>query len=180
MPIIIALALGRAHSFCRGSPVSASADPPVASAAEGFTRRAVVAVADLVGYSIIMSTDGELTHTRWMAFLNESLRPLASVHGSSFLKSTGDGVVVEFATADDGFAWAMAVQQAARAVNQISLPPIAFRIAIECGDLCTPGDDIYGVAINVAARLQEVAPPGGIALTRTGLGALSVLPRCAN
>jgi adenylate cyclase len=150
-----------------------SQGPTAASAANQGERRPVaVAVADIVGYSILMSTDSERTHARWMSLLQGTLRPLAETHGSQFLKSTGDGVIVQFPTVVDAYAWAEAVQAAVRATEVATLPPIAFRIAIDYGELYVTADDVYGNAINIAARLQELAPPGGIALTRDALDEL--------
>ena len=127
---------------------------------------AAVAIADIVGYTILMSTEGELTHALWMTLFNDTLRPLALKHGSTFLKSTGDGVVVQFPTVADALAWGVAVQHSARATDNEALPPIAFRIAIDYGEMHRTDDDIYGVVVNAAARLQKLTPPGGIALTK--------------
>src|SRR3954447_24121411 len=62
----------------------------------GQLLTAAVAFADIVGYSILMSTEGEQTYARWMTLLDGTLRPLARAHGSTLLKSTGDGVVAQF------------------------------------------------------------------------------------
>ena len=130
-------------------------------------RTAAVAFADIVGYSILMSTDGERTHARWMNLLNGTLKPLARRCGSTLIKSTGDGVVADFPTAADAFAWAKAIQLASFQSDLPTLPPVAFRIAIHHGEMVQTGEDIYGTAVNIAARLQEHAPPGGILLTKT-------------
>ena len=138
----------------------------------GITRPlgySAVVAADIVGYSILMGTLGEITHARWMGLLNATLRPLARQYGCSFLKSTGDGVVATFPTAADAFAWARAVQRIANASDVAPSPPIAFRVAIHCGELVATDDDIYGVAVNIVSRLQEIAPPGGIAVSRTAV-----------
>jgi adenylate cyclase len=148
----------------------AESDGPTVEASAGIPGRllvAAVAFADIVGYSILMSTEGELTYARWMTLLNATLRPLARAHGSTLVKSTGDGVVAQFRTAVDAFAWAEAVQRAARLSDLAAMPPIAFRIAIAYGEMHTTDDDVYGAVVNIAARLQELAPPGGIALTKT-------------
>jgi class 3 adenylate cyclase/TolB-like protein len=132
-------------------------------------RTAAIAFADIVGYSILMSTEGEQTHARWMTLLNGTLKPLARRHGSTLVKSTGDGVVASFPTVGDAFAWAREVQHATLSSDLPTLPPIAFRIAIHYGEMLQTPEDIYGAAVNAAARLQEHAPPGGILLTRAAL-----------
>jgi adenylate cyclase len=149
-----------------------SGDPGSEPLAENQRQWAAIAIADIVGYSILMSSEGELTLARWMSLYRGTLQPLAQKHGCQFLKSTGDGVIAQFPTVADAFAWAQAVQGSTRATDAGTLPPVAFRVAIDCGEMYTTHDDVYGVVVNVAARLQEVAPPGGIALTKTALDAL--------
>src|SRR5690242_19552614 len=131
----------------------------------GERRLAAVAVADIVGYTVLMSTEGERTHARWMTLLYRTVRPLAQKYGSAKLKSTGDGVVAQFPTVSNAFAWAKSVQHAAADSDDVTQPPITFRIAIDYGEMHTTDEDVYGNVVNVAARLQEIAPPGGIALT---------------
>ena len=103
-----------------------------------------------------MSTEGDLTHSRWMELFNDTLRPLAHEQNCGFFKSTGDGAVVQFPTAAQAFGWAQAVQRAAIASDVAATVPLALRVGIDCGDLRVTGEDIYGVAVNVAARLQEI------------------------
>lgn len=121
--------------------------------------------ADIVGYTILMGVDPDRTHASWMQLLNTVLRPEAQARGSRIVKSTGDGVVADLPSVADALAWAEAVHQAARAIDAPHLPPITFRIAIAVGDIEATDEDIYGDCVNVAARLQEHAPPGGIAMT---------------
>ena len=147
------------------------------SAAEPEKRQtAAVAFADIVGYSILMSTDGDATHRRWMQLLHHVLRPLALENGSNVVKSTGDGVVADFPTVSSAFAWAGAVQRATNASGGPGGVPLAFRIAIDYGEMFITDEDVYGVAVNIAARLQHHAPPGGIAITETALNLLSNPP----
>src|SRR5690348_4370309 len=112
--------------------MSESAEPITRKPATQSDRvqKAAVAFADIVGYSILMATEGELTHSRWMTLLHGTLRPLARKHGSRVVRSTGDGIVAAFPPAVDAFAWAQAVQHAVRASDKPTLPPIAFRISI--------------------------------------------------
>jgi adenylate cyclase len=152
-----------------------SAEPTTRSLAglPGRRRLAAVVIADIVGYSILMSTEGELMLARWMSLLYDTMRPLAQQHGCTVFKSTGDGVVAQFPTVADAFAWAKAIQLATGAAEIATQPPIAFRMAIDYGEMHTRDDDVYGIVVNAAARLQEIAPPGGIVLTKAALGGVS-------
>jgi adenylate cyclase len=128
-------------------------------------RHAAVAFADIVGYTLLMSVEPERTHARWMELLFGVLRPLACNLGSTIVKSTGDGLLADFHSVADAHTWALAVQKHVRLTDRPDAPPIAFPIGIACGTVEATADDLYGECVNVAARLQEHAPPGGIALT---------------
>src|SRR5689334_23301521 len=97
----------------------------------GHRRSGAVAVADIVGYSTLMSTEGEATHARWMSLMHAILRPLAARHGSTLMKSTGDGVVAQFPTVVSAFSWAQAVQHGLIEGDVPSQPPITLRIALD-------------------------------------------------
>jgi adenylate cyclase len=137
---------------------------------------AAIAFADIVGYSILMSTSGEATHIRWMGLLHGTLRPIARKYGSTIVKSTGDGVMADFPSVADAFAWAESVQTATRATDNPALPPVTFRIAINHGEVRYTDEDVYGVPVNIAQRLQEHTPPGGIALTKAAFDLLPHVP----
>ncbi|MCC7282769.1 MAG: hypothetical protein IT556_10325 [Acetobacteraceae bacterium] len=154
--------------------VAADAASPVVRL--GQRRDAGIAFADIVGYSILMGVDGARTHARWMALLHGTLRPMAIRYGSQIVKSTGDGVVADFPDAAAAFAWAQAVQRAMAAEDHPDEPPIVFRLAIHSGEIYATHEDIYGDAVNLAARLQEHAPPGGIVMTGTARDSLSAPP----
>jgi adenylate cyclase len=132
-------------------------------------RLAAVAFVDIVGYSILMARDETRTHQRWMAILDEVIRPQLGHHGGRLVKSTGDGVLVEFPSAFAAVEWAREVQWCvhAAAPGDSVAPPVALRIAVHLGDVISTADDIYGDNVNVAARLQEYAEPGGIVLSET-------------
>jgi adenylate cyclase len=138
---------------------------------------AAVACADIVGYTILMGADPVATHGRWMRLLSTVLRPEARARGSRVVKSTGDGVLADFPTVSDALAWANAVHAATQHTDDAGLPPVAFRIAIAAGEIEATDEDIYGDCVNVAARLQELAPPGGIAITETARAELRDPPR---
>ena len=143
---------------CEAEPKTGTEGPAIRGLADGDRRQtAAVAFADIVGYSILMSTEGDATHLRWMELLHGTLRPLGWKHGSTVVKSTGDGVVADFPTVADAFAWAEAVQRATRATAGATVPPVAFRIAIDHGDMHVTDGDVYGTTVNIAARLQDRA-----------------------
>lgn len=130
-------------------------------------RLAAVAFIDIVGYTVLMSEEEETTHAHWMRVLRESVRPAASRNRGRIVKSTGDGVLAEFPSAHDAINWALEVQ--GDVAKNIEPGPgterIAARIAVHLGDVYSTDDDIYGSGVNVAARLQEHAEPGGIVLS---------------
>jgi adenylate cyclase len=131
-------------------------------------RLTAVAFADIVGYSILMADDEQGTLTRWTALLNDVLRPAAERHRGKIIKLTGDGVLAEFPSALDAVEWGKDVQHANRlagASEGAEQPRLVLRIAVHIGDVVTTDNDVYGDAINLAARLQEHAPPGGIVLS---------------
>ncbi len=138
---------------------------PAAASQSATHRHAAVAFADIVGYTLLMSLEPERTHARWMELLFGVLRPLARNLGSTIVKSTGDGVLADFRSVADAHTWALAVQKHVRLTDRPDAPPIAFRIGIACGPVEATADDVYGECVNIAARLQEHAPPGGIAMT---------------
>ena len=139
----------------------------------GERRLAAVAFVDIVGYTILMAEDETGTHRRWMALLAEIIRPSARQHHGRVVKSTGDGVLAEFPSAFDAVEWAREVQAAVHKKSReerSNHPPIALRIAVHIGDVMTTPDDIYGDGVNVAARLQEYAEPGGVLLSENVYG----------
>jgi adenylate cyclase len=127
-------------------------------------RLVAVAFVDIVGYSVLMAEDESRTHDRWMRVLAEIIRPASHRHRGRIVKSTGDGVLSEFPSALDAVEWAREVQRLLRKEQQ-DARPITLRISVHLGDVYTVDDDIYGDGVNVAARLQEYAEPGGIVLS---------------
>jgi adenylate cyclase len=145
-------------------------------------RLAAIAFVDIVGYSILMGHDETRTHQRWMAILETVIRPQTGQHRGKVVKSTGDGILAEFPSAFDAVEWALDVQRGVQSQGgNDPLPPIALRIAVHVGDIITTEFDVFGDGVNLAARLQEHAPAGGIVLSEAvhGLvrGSLSVEAR---
>jgi adenylate cyclase len=131
-------------------------------------RLAAVAFVDIVGYSVLMGRDETRTHQRWMSILDDIVRPQTAQHRGSIVKSTGDGVLTEFPSVLDAVEWAQSVQQSVTAGavdSETQFPPISLRISVHLGDLITTEFDVFGDGVNLAARLQEFAPAGGIVIS---------------
>jgi adenylate cyclase len=131
-------------------------------------RLAAIMAADVVGYSRLMGRDESGTLARLKGHRSERLEPALTRNGGRLVKLTGDGVLAEFGSAVDALRAAIEVQQAVAETNR-ELPEdtrIAFRIGVHLGDLIVDGDDLYGDGVNVAARLEAEAPPGGIIVSR--------------
>jgi adenylate cyclase len=129
-------------------------------------RLAAILAADVAGYSRLMSVDEEGTLAALKACRRELLDPKFADHRGRIVKTTGDGVLVEFASAVDAVRCAMAIQRAASERNAI-IPDdrrIEFRIGINVGDIIIDEGDIYGDGVNIAARVEARAVPGGICI----------------
>jgi adenylate cyclase len=130
-------------------------------------RLAAVLAADVVGYSRLMTADEEGTHRRLLTYRREVIEPKVREHRGRVVKSTGDGALVEFGSVVDAVRCALAMQQLLLARNA-GLPQsrrIEFRIGVSLGDVIVAPDDIYGHGVNLAARLEALAPPGGICIS---------------
>jgi class 3 adenylate cyclase/TolB-like protein/Flp pilus assembly protein TadD len=124
--------------------------------------------ADVAGYSRLMGTDEEGTHARLSALGRELLDPAIAVHGGTLIKKTGDGLLAEFASVVEAVRYAIEVQRGA-AERNAGLPPdrhIALRIGINLGDIIVEAGDIFGDGVNIAVRLEGLAEPGGIVVSR--------------
>jgi adenylate cyclase len=131
-------------------------------------RLAAILSADVVGYSRLMGIDEAGTLTRLKATRRDVIDPLIAAHSGRTFKLMGDGALVEFASAVDAVTCAIEVQKQIRERNS-GIPEdsqIQFRIGINVGDIIVEGDDIYGDGVNVAARIQALADPGGIYISR--------------
>ncbi|KFC64641.1 hypothetical protein FG93_05237 [Bosea sp. LC85] len=135
---------------------------------ESIRRRlAAILAADVVGYSRLMERDESNTHTLLMARWKEVLEPLVAHHQGRVFKRTGDGAFVEFGSAVNAVECAAALQQAMAAANS-GLPDdraIVLRVGVNLGDIMVEDSDLYGDGVNVAARLQTLASPGGVAIS---------------
>src|SRR5262249_12416880 len=133
------------------------------------TRRlAAILAADVAGYSRLMSVDEEGTHERLKAHLRELVEPKIREHHGRTVKNTGDGLLAEFPSVIDAVRCATEVQRgmADRNAETVEEKRITFRVGINLGDVIAEEDDIYGDGVNVAARLEALAEPGGICISR--------------
>src|SRR6476660_3073014 len=132
------------------------------------TRRlAAILAADVAGYSRLMGADEEGTRERLGVLRRELLDPKLAEHHGRIVKTTGDGFLVEFASVVDAVRCAVAVQQAMpeRNTGVAADNRIELRIGINLGDVIIEDDDIYGDGVNIAARLEGLAEPGGICIS---------------
>jgi adenylate cyclase len=134
------------------------------------TRKlSAILAADVVGYSRLMGVDEEGTLERFKAHRTELIDRKIAEHQGRIVKTTGDGLLVEFSSVVDAVRCAVEIQRD-MAERNADLPQdrrIDFRIGINLGDIIVDGDDIYGDGVNVAARLEALAAPGGICVSRT-------------
>ena len=137
--------------------------------AEGRVQRRLAAIlaADVVGYSRLMEADDEGTLARLKAIRREVFDPAIARHHGRLVKLVGDGALVEFASAVDAVLSAIAIQEQTTARGRIepSERRIIFRIGVNLGDVMVDGDDVYGDGVNIAARLEALADPGGILIS---------------
>jgi adenylate cyclase len=134
------------------------------------TRRlAAILAADVVGYSRLMGADEEGTHERVKAHLVELIDPKIHEHHGRVVKTTGDGVLAEFASVVDAVRCAGEIQRAMadRDLDLAEERRLRFRIGINLGDVIADGGDIYGDGVNIAVRLEGLAAPGGICISGT-------------
>jgi adenylate cyclase len=131
-------------------------------------KLAAILAADIVGYSRLMGADEEGTLARLKAHRRELIDPKIREHRGRIVKTTGDGLLVEFASVVDAVRCAAEIQRAMRD-READTPEgkrIAFRVGINLGDIILDEGDIYGDGVNVAARLEGLAEPGGICVSR--------------
>jgi TolB-like protein len=131
-------------------------------------RLAAILAADVAGYSRLMGEDEEGTHGQVTAHLRELVNPKIAEHRGRIVKNTGDGFLAEFASVVDAVRCAVEVQRRIAERNAATPPEkrIEFRIGINLGDVIAEEHDIFGDGVNVAARLEGLAEPGGICVSR--------------
>src|SRR5690242_7436923 len=132
-------------------------------------RLTAILAADVAGYSRLMGADEEGMLARLKAHRRELIDPKIREHRGRIVKTTGDGMLVEFASVVDAVRCAAEIQRGMldREAEIEEDRRIRFRIGINLGDIIVDGDDIFGDGVNVAARLEALADPGGICISRT-------------
>jgi adenylate cyclase len=137
-------------------------------AEERINRKlAAILAADVVGYSRLMASDEEGTLAALKRHRQTVFEPAVAAHHGRIVKLIGDGTIVEFASVVDAVNCALSVQRSGDSLQEENLqqPKIVLRIGINLGDVIIEGDDIYGDGVNIAARLEPVAAPGGICIS---------------
>ena len=132
-------------------------------------RLAAILAADVAGYSRLMGAGEEGTHERLKTHLQEQIEPKIGEYQGRIVKNTGDGLLAEFTSVLDAVRCAAEVQRGMidRNAEQPTERRIEFRIGINLGDVIADGGDIFGDGVNVAARLETLARPGGMCISRT-------------
>ena len=154
--------LNRHHVDFRGQAAGESV------AEERVQRRlAAILAADVVGYSRLMGEDEAGTRARFNAHLTELIEPAIANRRGRIVKTTGDALLVEFASVVDAVQCAVDIQSgmAERNGKEPDDRRIVFRIGVNLGDVIIEGDDIHGDGVNVAARLEALADPGGVVIS---------------
>ena len=130
-------------------------------------RLVAILVADVVGYSRMMEADEAGTYKTLKQRRSQVLDPLVKAHGGRIVKLMGDGVLVEFASAVEAVEAAIELQRKMKEANAdvSEARQILLRIGINVGDVIGEGSDIYGEGVNIAARLETLAEPGGICMS---------------
>ena len=129
-------------------------------------RLAAILAADVAGYSRLMGADEEGTLARLKALRAGLIDPAIAGHNGRIVKTTGDGLLVEFASVVDAMRCAIQWQGA---MGERAETGIQFRIGVNLGDIIIDGDDIHGDGVNIAARLEAMADPGGICISHAVL-----------
>src|SRR5271170_1457719 len=130
-------------------------------------RLTAILAADVAGYSRLMGADEEGTHERLKAHLRQLIDPKVEEHRGHVVKNTGDGMLAEFPSVVDAVRCAAEIQRGMldREPEATDDRRIRFRIGVNVGDIIADTDDIFGDGVNVAARLEALAEPGGICVS---------------
>ena len=130
-------------------------------------RLSAILAADVVGYSRLMHNDEEATHARLTMLLADALEPSIAEHGGRIVKNTGDGLLAEFRSAVEAVRAATQFQERVHdlTIGDAEDKRLVFRVGINIGDIIVEAHDIFGDGVNVAARLEGIAEPGGICIS---------------
>ncbi|RZM94017.1 adenylate/guanylate cyclase domain-containing protein, partial [Bradyrhizobium genosp. SA-3] len=132
-------------------------------------RLSAILAADVAGYSRLMHNDEEATHAKLTALLAGGVEPAIAQHGGRIVKNTGDGFLAEFPSAVEAVRAAMQFQSRINALtcDDAEDRRILFRVGLNIGDIIVEAHDIFGDGVNIAARLESIADPGGICISQT-------------
>ena len=130
-------------------------------------RLSAILAADVAGYSRLMHNDEEATHAKLTALLADAVEPAIAEHGGRIVKNTGDGFLAEFPSAVEAVRAAMQFQTRIKelTIGDAEDRRIAFRVGVNIGDVIVEANDIFGDGVNIAARLESIAEPGGICIS---------------
>jgi TolB-like protein/class 3 adenylate cyclase/Flp pilus assembly protein TadD len=130
-------------------------------------RLSAILAADVAGYSRLMHCDEETTHARLTMLLTEAVEPSIAQHGGRIVKNTGDGLLAEFRSAVEAVRAATQFQERVHdlTIGDADEKRLAFRVGINIGDVIVEPHDIFGDGVNIAARLEGTAEPGGICIS---------------
>jgi adenylate cyclase len=136
----------------------------LADAGSSAPRLAAIVAADMVDYTRHMSADEAGTHARCTALRRTVMEPGLARHRARIIKYTGDGFLAEFSSATLAVWFAVRFQDAVRAwnVRRARAKRLEFRVGINLGDVIVEAQDVFGHSVNIAARLQAIASPGGV------------------
>lgn len=138
--------------------------------ATAIQRKAVTIVAaDLVGFSRMMADDEERVVARLRQLRSDVISPAIAAHDGRIIKTMGDGLLIEFVSPLSAVRAAVTVQRmmVRRALDDVPEEPLRFRIGVNHGDVVIDGDDVLGDVVNIAARLESIAPVGGVCISRS-------------
>ncbi len=130
-------------------------------------RLSAILAADVAGYSRLMHRDEEATHAKLTALLGDAVNPAIAEHGGRIVKNTGDGFLAEFPSVVEAVRAAVQFQTRVKEITTGDTEDrrIAFRVGINIGDVIVEPHDIFGDGVNIAARLESIAQPGGICIS---------------
>jgi class 3 adenylate cyclase len=130
-------------------------------------RLSAILAADVAGYSRLMHSDEEATHSKLTTLVADAVNPAIAEHGGRIVKNTGDGFLAEFPSAVEAVRAAMLFQSR---IHELTIGDaedrrLRFRVGINIGDVIVEPHDIFGDDVNIAARLESIAEPGGICIS---------------
>jgi class 3 adenylate cyclase len=130
-------------------------------------RLSAILAADVAGYSRLMHSDEEPTHAKLTALLAGGVEPVIAEHGGRIVKNTGDGFLAEFPSAVEAVRAAVQFQARIKelTIGEVEERRIAFRVGVNIGDVIVEPHDIFGDGVNIAARLESIAEPGGVCIS---------------